>query len=191
MSKQKYLNKKLVKKSLKEVLIESFGISEQDAKSKKIWYVQLWNDEYSAVFFLEFFEEFITDNLGVQNINSFNKKDEYGDVNDFLYNATNNAELIEYFYKVMMDNYQIPTQLIYIKNWVKENIIELNSWNWWVYYVLGLFLFVLFTMIFISPPADALVALLGIDTFYSGVFEWGLLFIYIGLPIYINQKNKE
>ena len=105
MSKQKKLNKQIIENSLRDVLVESFGISEEDAKSKKIWFEQLWNDELSAVLFLEFFEEFITDNLGVKNINSFNKKNEYGEIYDFLDNATNNVEIIEYFYKVMMDNY--------------------------------------------------------------------------------------
>ena len=191
MSKQKYLTKKLIKNSLKEVLIDSFGVSEEDAKLKTIWLKQLFNDELSAPYFLGFFEEYITDVLGVENTYSFDKIDEFGDVYKFMHNAKDNNELIDYFYKVMIDNYQISPRLTYIKNWTKDNIVELNSWNWWIYYLLGLSLFVFFTMIFVSPPADALVALLGIDTSYSGIFEWVLLFMYLGLPIYISQKNKE
>ena len=135
--------------------------------------------------------EYITDDLGVENTYSFDKIDEFGDVYEFMHNAKDNNELIDYFYKVMIDNYQISPRLTYIKNWTKDNIVELNSWNWWIYYLLGISLFVFFTMIFVSPPADALVALLGIDTSYSGIFEWVLLFMYLGLPIYISQKNKE
>lgn len=189
MIEQKTITKRLIKDAIHEYLIIN-GFDKKDVKNIKMCLDKICEDEYQAPFVFDFIEDIFCDNLGLKNINTFDS-DEFGKFFEYLYDKNiDDKKFVDLIYQRILNEYPVVKRSKYTTDRFLEKFVFLNDWNVFIYFSIGIFLLVIFIMIFVTPAAEEIVKLFGIDIFFVGVFEWGLIFLYSYILFLILRKSK-
>lgn len=174
MTEQTTITKRLIKDTIHEYLIDN-GFNKKETKNIRMCLNKICEDELQAPFVFEFIEEIFCHNLGLENKNIFDSDEFF----DYLFDKNvDDKKFVELIYQKILNEYAVVKRPKYLTNKFLEKFVFLNDWNAFIYFSIGIFLLVIFIIIFVTPVAEEIVELFGIDNFFVGVFEWGLIFLY-------------
>jgi len=181
MYKKKYLTKKIIKKALKKVLLEDYGIDLKDTKSKKQWSEKLSAFEYEFIIFNMYLDTYILEQINHTEGTVFNDEEFYFDI--VFDDSITNDDFIDYVYKEILNNHKdLQNFQSYYKALVR-NFFESTV----IYLLLGLLL-ILIILLLINWISASVASSLGIDNFYGDLLGWILLFL--SLSIYVKYLDK-
>ena len=186
MIEQTAITKRLIKDTIHEYLIDN-GFNKKETKNIRMCLDKICENEFEAIFVFEFIEETFCHNLGLENKHIL----DFDEFSEYLYDKNvDDKKFVELIYQKILNEYSVVKRSKYIADRFLEKFVFLNEWNAFIYFSIGIFLLVVFIMIFVTPVAQAIVKLFGIDNFYIGVFEWGLIFLYSYILFLIPRKSK-
>ena len=203
MAKQKFYTKKYLKKKLSDLLYEKNG---KRPKSKTDWgdYLNEFypiNDIYGtdnyelgnlALVFYKLARVIRNDfDTSSEKIGFVKMEWELGWGNDVVSQYKTFDELIDYLFDETQSIFGLPLKERnnFFKN-IRNNIIEPNAWNSFIYFTLGMFLIFIFLKVFVYAPVEALFDLIGIaNQTLEEVFAIVLLFGYLYF-IFVREKKN-
>lgn len=201
MAKQKFYTKKYLKKKLSDLLYEqngkrpnskiSWGGYINEFYSDDGWDLNFNLSELAGVFY----------KLAWVIRNDFDTSSEKIRFLRMEFNLGWGIDVVSYYktFDEFIDELFDETQSIFglplkernyfFKN-IRNNIIEPNAWNSFIYFTLGIFLIFIFLKVFVITPVEALFDLIGIaNQTLEEVFAIVLLFGYLYL-IFVREKKN-